>query len=65
MLYKVINQNLSNNNNNDSNTSTKCPQFIIIFFNNRLNYSKQFITILEKIQVNIDNIIDKINKFII
>lgn len=64
MSYKDVGQDPNNYNNSNSSSNTKYFKFISIFVNNKLDYFKQFKIALEIMPMNINDMTNKINKFV-
>ena len=65
MSCKVTDRNSGNHGNSNASSSTKRPKLINFHVNYRLGYSRQFITMLEIIQVNVNDVTDEIDEFIV
>ena len=65
MFCETVGQNLGDYSNNNGSSSSKYSKFISVFVTNKSDYFEQLTTMLEIININVNNMTDKINKFVI
>lgn len=65
MLYEVISQDLDDYSNGNGSSSTRSLKFINVFINNRSGPSEQLQTMLKMIQVDINDMMNEINEFVV